>query len=71
MNAISLHTLKDFKKTKTEINKIFLFLMCQFYWDLATMNINMSAKHVFRVHTKIINIFRAPVYRIAIPLDSK
>ena len=61
MNALSLHTLKDFKNTKTEINKIFLFLICQFYCDLATMNINMSAKHAFRVHTKMINIFRATV----------
>ena len=25
------------------------------------MNINMSAKHVFRVHTKMINILRATV----------
>ena len=61
MNALSLHTLKDFKNTKTEINKKFLFLMCQFYGDLATMNISMSAKHVFRVHTKMINISRATV----------
>ena len=33
------------------------------------MNINMSAKHVFRVHTKIINNFRATVYRIAIQVQ--
>ena len=65
------NTLKDFKNAKTEIHKVILFLICQFYWDLAAMNIKMSAKHVFRFHTKIINNFRATVYRIAIPLDSK
>ena len=71
MNALSLHTLQDFKNTKTEIHKVFLFLMYQFYCDLATMDINLSAKHVFRFHTKIINNFSTTAYRIAIPLDSK
>ena len=34
--------LKDSKNAKIEIHKIFSFLM---YRDLATMNINLSAKH--------------------------
>ena len=68
MNALSLHTLKDFKKLK--FSK-FSCLNVSILLRLATMNINMSAKHVFRFHTKIINIIRETVYRIAIPLDSK
>ena len=39
------YTLKGLKNAKIEIHNIYLFLMSQFYSDLAKMNINMSAKH--------------------------
>ena len=38
-------TLKDFKNAKIEIHKINNFLMYQFYWNLAKININISGKH--------------------------
>ena len=58
-------------KRKNEINKIYLFLMYHFFLIFATMNINMSANHVFNLMPKLINNVRATVYRMAIPLDSK
>ena len=70
MNALSLHTLKDFKNKKMKFIK-FSYFNVSISLRLATMNINMSAKHVFRFHTKIINVIRATVYRVAITLDSK
>ena len=39
------NTLKDLKNAKTEIHKIYLFLVYQFYWKLTTIIINMSAKY--------------------------
>ena len=36
---------QDFKNAKIEIHKIYLFLMRQFFGDLATKKINMSAIH--------------------------
>ena len=38
-------TLKDFKNATIEIYEINNFLMHQFYWDLAKLNINMSRKY--------------------------
>ena len=46
------HTLKDLKKAKNEINKMYLLLMYQLFLILATVNINMSAKHVFNFMPK-------------------
>ena len=37
--------LKDFKNATIEIHKINNFLIYQFYWNLAKININMSRKH--------------------------
>ena len=41
-----INTLKDFKNAKIEIHKINNFIMYQFYWDLTTININMSKKNM-------------------------